>query len=226
MKFEQCEVYGLRSIYLNPEDIRSTWIKQRRGTQKEKVSTVRQVCSRRKIDLFVDVGANYGEFTSAVIGVVNKAICFEPNPFVFPYLNKSFENEKNVTMHQKAVGTSQETCKFTIHKNYSGGGRLGNSWERAWKDPRYQHLQDDSFYQTVDVEKIKLNEFLNNQQFESIFIKIDTEGGEEDIINSIEENLSNKRWFILYEKNDNKPINFGREIMGFSNTDVLIGSDK
>jgi FkbM family methyltransferase len=225
MKFEQCEVYGLGKIYLNPEDLRSSWIKQRRGTQKEKVMMVRQICSRRKIDLFIDVGANYGEFTSAAIGVVNRIICFEPNPLVFPYLNKSFEHQQKVTMHQKAIGTAQESCTFTIHKNYSGGGRLGDFWEKKWDDPRFEHLQDESFYQTVNVDKIKLSDFLKDKNFDSIFIKIDTEGGEEDIINSLEETLSGKNWFILYENNDNKPINFGKEIMSFSNTDILIGSD-
>ena len=224
MKFEQCRVYDLRVIFINPDDIRAGWIKKFRGTQHEKVQMVRQICTMKKIDLFVDIGANYGEFTSAVSDVVNNSICFEPNQNVFPYLSKTFENDQNVLVLPDAVGLEEGVCKFTIHKKYSGGGRLGTSWQRAWNDHRYKHLQNPSFYETLDVNKIQLNRFLKKVNFESIFIKIDTEGGEEDIINSIEENLIGKRWFILYEKNDNKKINFGKEIMKFSNTDVLLAN--
>lgn len=222
MKFEQCRVYNLRDIFINPDDVRAEWIKKFGGTQREKVLMVRQTCIMRKINLFVDIGANYGEFTSAVSDVVNNSICFEPNRNVFPYLNKTFENDQNVLVLPDAVGIDEEACKFTIHKRYSGGGRIGTHWQRAWNDSRYKHLQDDSFYETFDVKKIQLSKFLKKVNFESIFIKIDTEGGEEDIINSIEKNLIGKRWFILYEKNDNKKINFGKEIMRFSNTDVLL----
>lgn len=217
---QKCKVYNLREIYLNPDDVRCDWIKRLRGTQPEKVKAVRQICIENNVDLFIDIGANYGEFTAATEDVVKHNICFEPNPNVISYLKKSFQNSSNVKIHEKAVGSSNEICNFTIHKKYSGGGRLGDEW--SWYDGRYSHLNDSSFYETFKVEKINFFNFLELQEYETVFIKIDTEGTEVEIIESIKDLLKGKKWFILYEKNGNK-INFGKEIYNFK-TDVLIGN--
>ena len=67
------------------------------------------------------------------------------------------------------------------------------------------------------VQKINLIEFLKAQTFNSLFLKIDIEGGELNLIRSISKILKKTdRWVILFELNEifNSRDDFLRDVGG------------
>lgn len=71
-----------------------------------------------KVDLFVDVGANIGEFIVdiAASGKVARVVGFEPNPGCLNSCLRSLElnRVKNVQLIQKILSASKETVKFDM----------------------------------------------------------------------------------------------------------------
>lgn len=204
-------VPGDKKLYVDPNDVRGWWIYKNAGTQDKKVIALYNLCKKAKTDLFVDVGANYGEFSIMVANLVDRVICFEPNPNVFPYLQKSFAHLDNVTLFRKALGTESKKCEFTFNRHYSGGGSTIIERPLKWKhkgDGNNIQFQKEEYYDTIKVHMVDIVEFLQKQTFESLFIKLDCEGLDWEIVKRIEGYLADisigfgksKKWRIMFER--------------------------
>ena len=227
------EVYGSagKKLYLNPDDVRGWWIYKLSGTQAKKIDTVVRVCKANKVDLFMDIGANYGEFSIMVADIVDRVVCFEPNPFVFPYLEKSFEHLENVETFEKAISVESgedAICNFTFNKHYSGGGSIIDGRPQKWKhkgDGNNLQFQKKDFYTTIPVDAANLVEFLEKQEWQSLFIKLDCEGADWEIVKSLEDYFSKlsvgfgvqKKWHIMFESDSS--IHARHEVVWFSEHD-------
>jgi len=219
-------IYDRNEIFINDSDIRGMWIQDKGGTQKEKVSLLKKICKKEEVDVFIDMGANYGEFSVALSNAVGKIYAFEPNPWVIKSLNKTALLYDNLHIIPQAVGTNSSNQMFHFHKKYSGGGRL-EKWE--WRDQRYSDVQQPEFYSEEQVGVCDIAEFLKNiaPKPKTLLIKIDIEGQEESIINHIKDYLCTvERWFILFETNGTEMSRIKKlpgKLIYDLKTDVLIG---
>lgn len=122
----------------------------------------------RDDDVIYDLGANVGVFSRfAINNNVKHVYAFEPDIENYNCMMKTFINDRNIDLFQKAVFDKKEIKKFFI----------------------YHHSVANSFYidsnNSIDVEAINLEEFIkeNNLLLPSI-IKCDIEGSEYNFINS------------------------------------------
>jgi FkbM family methyltransferase len=124
-------------------------------------------------DVVVDIGFNYGLFS--MISLKNnpsKIIAFEPNPKLVSNYQKFFNNEK-IELYQKAV--SNRTGIIIFNEN---------------NDPGMSTLLSDinthNINATYEVELINFYQFLQENNINQIdYLKVDCEGGEYDIFDSI-----------------------------------------
>jgi len=119
----------------------------------------------------LDIGANIGYFTlqfSKSVGSKGKVTSFEPNPKSFAILEKNVlkNNLKNVVLYKKAVSDFSGNAKFYISKSNAGDNRF---------EGKLIHDDDDK-RQQIEVEVIKLDDFIDNEQVD--LMKIDTQGAE------------------------------------------------
>jgi len=134
-----------------------------------------------KDDFVIDIGFNYGLFS--MVSLKNnpkKIIAFEPNPKLVSNYQK-FLNHEKIELHQKAVSNREGIVIFK-ENNDPGMSTL---------------LEDVNVYNVNDTYEVELCNFYKFIQENNInhidYLKVDCEGSEYDIFNSIpEEYLSTK----------------------------------
>lgn len=143
-------------------------------------------CTIQEGDVVLDLGANIGIFAHrAEIRGASKIICFEP---VTPTFNCLIKNKGPKTdTYKNAVGGKSGFATFNIHTDYThiGGGSSKNQ-DLLLDQKRIIHSEK--------VIVVGINEIFKGIGSRINFMKIDIEGGEVDLLESItNENLSSLR---------------------------------
>lgn len=155
-------------------------------------------------DLVLDLGANVGNFTfgySVLAGEKGLVIAYEPNPYVFDYLQAriqwwgSTNGAKNIQAKQKAVSSITGT-KLPM-KVYPNDPMLGSGTVEPvhWNEERMPGKGE-----IVQVETEKLDDLLElNQTRPLSFIKIDVEGHEHAVFEGAKQLLLTCRPVVIFE---------------------------
>jgi len=142
-------------------------------------------CQIKEGDRVLDIGANIGIFSHrAESRGAREVVCFEPLTPTFECLKKNAGSRTLV--YNMGVYSRNDLLNFSIHTDFThvGGGSI------------LAHKNVYTFYMEY-VSVIGINElFSEHGNFD--FIKLDIEGGEVDIMESIkDENLSTCRCFAM-----------------------------
>lgn len=134
-----------------------------------------------------DVGANVGEWTKLVVGIIPDAqiYSFEPSKHTFQTLLKqNFSNK--VSVHNIGLGEKNETKVFFI---YGDDSTLNSVFHRD--------IKNEGFKQDVRTENVifeTLDFFCERNNISSIsFLKIDTEGNELSVLKGAEKYIKEGR---------------------------------
>ena len=137
--------------------------------------------SLREGDLVIDIGANFGSFTalaSRKVGTSGKVVAIEPNPDVFARL------QRNVTINRL---TNVET------RNEAVSGRDGASDLHMHRRNAFTTLvasvdrRDNTDTRSVRVKTSSLPSIVASLGGEVALLKIDCEGAEYEILDSLDE---------------------------------------
>ena len=118
----------------------------------------------------IDIGAHIGYYTvlaSDLVGRKGKVFAFEPDPKNYEVLVRNINELNNVTAYQMAVSDRTGTLKLFIPPHDRGSSSL-------W-------TPDDAREQ-VEVNVVKLDDFLGNIDCPISVIKIDAEGSETTVL--------------------------------------------
>lgn len=133
-----------------------------------------------KYDAFIDIGAHFGVY-SVITGIMNPDIpihAFEPTEYNRRVMIQNLElNElaAQVTLHQHVVTDTNGTVVFYQDPDFKGSTR---DTATPPDDPSDEFIE-------VEQPAISLSSFLNDQGYESPFLKIDAEGAEFDILQDL-----------------------------------------
>ncbi|KIG16381.1 methyltransferase, FkbM family domain protein [Enhygromyxa salina] len=160
------EVQGSR-MYLNPDDaIISKIIARDHIWEPRETMLFRAAIGPG--DVVIDVGANIGYYTllaARTVGDAGHVFAFEPDPEAFAILerNVKLNGYENVTLVPKALGATDGTLQLYLHRTNRGDHRI--------YDPSGKR-------ESVDIQMIRLDDFLVDHAGPVDFIKIDTQGAE------------------------------------------------
>lgn len=137
----------------------------------------------REGDVFFDLGANFGFYSSYVLPLCGKSGAvhsFEPNVSLIPHLRQLSEvNGRNGRIHVNAVAVGKESGKFLP---LYGSDRIGSSslYRHAW-------LNHEA---PINVPIVSIDDYVRDQGIDRIdVVKIDVEGAELDALEGMEETL-------------------------------------
>ncbi len=131
--------------------------------------------------VFVDLGANVGEFTTAVAPHASRVIAVEPDPWTAGKLRAAVAGLDNVTVIEAAVGA--EAGEITLFRP----ARFAQDPENYSVGCTTQPGVEDG--ETLTVRQIAIDEILDGIEDEIGIVKIDIEGAEVPVL----EHLLNKR---------------------------------
>lgn len=130
-----------------------------------------------KGDVVFDIGFNYGLFSlESLKSQPSRIVAFEPNPKLIQTFKEFFTNSP-IEIHQKAV--TNRNGKIVFYENIIPG-----------MSSIFQEMNNIGNTNSYEVETINFKTFLSENNIQKIdYLKIDCEGAEYEIIDSIKENL-------------------------------------
>jgi FkbM family methyltransferase len=165
-------------FYLNPQDEYLTQLVLSSGTwEPEETRLFRSKC--RTGDTVIDVGANIGWYTiiaSKLVGKNGSVIAFEPDPENYEFLKRNIlANEcDNVILEPKALSNVNGT--LTLYLDDENKGK--------------HSIVFDQKGGAIQIEAIKLDDYLENRLKQVDFVKIDVEGAEPMVLEGMKRTIA------------------------------------
>lgn len=153
------------------------------------------------IDYFIDVGAHKGEFLSYILTLNHKKIfCFEPQKNVFKILYKNFKYNKKVKLFNLALADKNSNLTFYVNKLTSTSSFFKSKNTFFLKLKNFILNSKDSHIDKYSIKTRKLDDIFVFKKISNIFLKIDVEGFELNVLKGGNRLLSKKVRYVLVEK--------------------------
>lgn len=149
-----------------------------------------------QVDLILDIGANKGQFGKAMynFGYDNKILSFEPLSAMHKMLKETSESFPNWHVYEQCtIGEKETTTTINI------SNLVGNSSILPIKSTEY-NVQNSHYVEKEEVKQItlaSLNKDDNVKSAKNIFVKMDVQGYEHFILNTLKETNYNIVGFYI-----------------------------
>jgi FkbM family methyltransferase len=146
-------------------------------------------------DTFIDVGANFGTFSllaSRLVGSSGQVFAIEPQPRLAGMVGQSFtmSSADNCVVMPVACGSKRKTMQLLIPHDDSG--RAGF----------FSGFSGQTRHRRLDVNVMPLDDLLPSiEHSERVFLKIDVEGSEFDVIEGARRMIAARRPAMMIELN-------------------------
>lgn len=161
------------------------WFIQQFVTQGER--TRHKLLQLYDIDLVIDIGANYGQFAKSLLknGYQGSILSFEPLQEPWEHLESVSRYYKNWSARKIAVGDRDETKTFNVSAVSASSSFLNMSKSHLNAAPETEYVGIEQI-QVLRLDSI-FTEISSNHR--NIFLKIDTQGFENAVLNGARDSL-------------------------------------
>ena len=170
-------------IFFIPKTLRNAQIIQRTEKEKPEIEIIHKILS--KPSTYIDIGANIGYWTFARNHILNdniKFYCFEPSSLNFMYLQKNLDKFENIKIVNCGLSNKSE-IKTLSFPHREREGRETNTGLLS--------LYGNTTINSENVKLITLDSYFKKQDIQgNIYIKIDTEGHEFQVLEGGQQFLS------------------------------------
>ena len=143
----------------------------------------------KKIDCVFDIGANTGQYATHLrkLGYQGQIISFEPLSKEFLKLKNKSKKDKKWLAFNFGIGDINKESLINISKNSLSSSILDMNNEHFEAEPTSKYVDNEKIYlkRLDDISELDLN------NFNKIFVKIDTQGYEEQVLEGAK-NILNK----------------------------------
>lgn len=147
-----------------------------------------KILSYFKIDTILDIGANEGQFASAMfkLGYNNAIISFEPLSDVYKTLSQVASNNNNWKTVNIALGDKDGEETINISKASGSSSLLEMLPSHAKHAPQTDYIATEK----ISIKKLDsiYDQYINSQK--SVYVKIDVQGFEKNVIEGALNSLS------------------------------------
>lgn len=139
----------------------------------------------RKIDLVLDVGANIGQFGHRLRhdGYSGRIISFEPISDVFQQLSAEINSDSNWSARKVALGAKKGVAEINVSENHSMSSLLEQT-----EIGRRCNLQTE-VKRKDEIEVVRLDDIFDEFKSSRVFLKIDTQGFEQQVLEGARNSL-------------------------------------
>jgi len=154
-----------------------------------------QICSYidKENFIFIDVGANKGIISETIMKLVGdiEIIAYEPQKNCHDDLKKIERNKPNFNFKDIALGKNPGKLKLNSYANHGL-----SSMKPIINDLYESHEEGIELVDSYDVDVAKLDDELKNIK-KDIFLKLDVQGFEKEVLDGAKELFANKKIKIL-----------------------------
>lgn len=118
-------------------------------------------------DVVIDIGANIGEFSRAVVGRASRLVAIDPDPNVWEALSRNLGGFSNATVLQRAMSDADSQVEFYV----------------STKNADSSLVQPAQYSETVSLNAMRLDTLIEELGIERVdFLKLEAEGWEPEIL--------------------------------------------
>src|SRR5882757_4187367 len=188
--------------------------------EKGVIEALRYVISRSgTTELMIDIGANIGNHSVALAPLFRRVEAVEPHPVLYRVLEANMLRNRlsHVSCHNFGLGKTGGTVTLEESPHEHSISRVA---ERSVLPPETFGLSEEQFGNRYPIQLKSAHDFVAQyaDQLSGAFIKIDVEGMEQEIIESLEPLLRQYRplvGFELFTKAQPNLVNIARAIPGY-----------
>jgi FkbM family methyltransferase len=137
--------------------------------------------------MIFDIGANIGNWALANINKTNTIVCVEASPYIYIKLLENTKLYNNIICISYAVSDSKnDTVEFYDCSEYNGGLSTIN---KDWLCSTQSRFYGTKIENTLTIKTISLDYLIETYGMPEL-IKIDVEGAEESVINSLSQKVN------------------------------------
>lgn len=150
---------------------------------------------KRRIDFFIDIGANSGSISLPLAKKVN-VICFEPMKYNFEKLTNNFKINKNLKKYQlyKFGASNKDELKYIKYSDQDPNIGTASIIRKYKKDNKKEKI------------KLKILDKIIKFKKKNLLIKIDVEGYEDKVLDGIKDLIKNNNVFVYVETKNTKLV--------------------
>ena len=162
--------------------------------EKYQLDFVKKELLHQKYDYFFDIGAYIGFYSLSLCKLVNKTAAFEPNQQNFQRLNRNVEiNNFNIDCHNLGCSDNKNKLKlWYTDTNKRGGSSILQESDKEINKYDKRKL----FFEEIETDKLDNLYPLKNKK---IFIKIDVERHELNVLRGASNIISNNQCYLQIE---------------------------
>ncbi len=168
----------------------------------------------KHLNIFIDVGSHKGTYTDLITNnfKTKKIYMFEPQREIFKFIKKKYKNSRNIEIFNQAISNLNKMQKIYVNKH-----DLTSSLTKLNKKNFYLKCKAILFganingmiSETYSVRTIKLDDMIKIEKLKNIdLIKIDTEGHEYQVLQSLKKNIKKVKIILIEFHNDNIFLNY------------------
>jgi FkbM family methyltransferase len=168
-------------------------------------------------DYVIEIGGHIGYFStlfSKIIGSEGKLDVFEPSLENLKYLKQNVsllpsELKNSVTVIEKGIGNENVFLDFFIDTITGQNNSFVKDFEGFYQNRKHS-IEKNAKLSTVKVPVIKLDDYLQANEMQPDFIKIDVEGFEYNVILGAKATIENHKpnFMIEIQKDENEIISY------------------
>lgn len=149
----------------------------------------------------IDVGAHKGEFLSYILSLnLEKIYCFEPQNEIFNLLYQNFKKFKEVEFFNEGLSDQKSVLPLYVNKLTSTSTFSKSKNTFFFKFKNFILNTEKSYTKINFIETKTLDEIFINKNINNVFLKIDVEGFELNVLMGAEKILVQKVKFVLVER--------------------------
>lgn len=135
------------------------------------------------IDCVLDVGANVGQYAKNLRrnGYRKRIISFEPLSSAYEVIKEKSIKDKYWTVHNFGIGEQEKKVDINISKNSYSSSILNILPLHTESDPESKYFSKEN----ISIKKLEDLSEVNFEKFNKIFLKIDTQGYEDQVLQGI-----------------------------------------
>jgi len=147
----------------------------------------KKILDTYNISLVLDVGANIGQYGEQLreIGYKKKIVSFEPQKAAYELLRNCAKKEKLWEVHNCALGDKEESAKINIAANSMSSSLLEMLPSHFKSAPESEYVSQEE----IQVKTLDSVFPMLASQTDRVYLKIDTQGLEKNVLNGAENSL-------------------------------------
>lgn len=169
--------------------------------EKGVITLLRELCTRKgRTELMIDVGANIGNHSIALADLFAQVHSIEPHPVLFHILQANIlrNDAGNITAHQFGLASENTDAELAESMEHHELGRIR---DRSVLPAEVFGLKNETFSKSHDVQLRSASEFVGQfgDKLDKAFIKIDVEGMEQEIVETLLPVLKERKPILGFE---------------------------